>query len=120
MNVGQILETHLGWACAGLGTQIGRMLDEVERGAKADVLRKKLKDVYGDKPFNDDISANDDDGINALNNTLSHGSPTATPAFSVRHQADITLLLETDMLTHSGQMTLREGCVGREVARKVK
>src|SRR3546814_6637834 len=41
MNVGQILETHLGWACAGLGTQIGRMLDEVERGAKADVLRKK-------------------------------------------------------------------------------
>src|SRR3546814_15207813 len=68
MNVGQILETHLGWACAGLGTQIGRMLDEVERGAKADVLRKKLKDVYGDKAFKADISALDDDDLKVLSN----------------------------------------------------
>src|SRR3546814_14761378 len=70
MNVGQILETHLGWACAGLGTQIGRMLDEVERGAKADVLRKKLKDVYGDKAFKEDLSALDDEDPKVLSNNL--------------------------------------------------
>src|SRR5437016_652876 len=45
MNVGQILETHLGWASAGLGRQIGEMLDKVRRGAKSDELRKQLKSV---------------------------------------------------------------------------
>src|SRR3546814_15539286 len=70
MNVGQSLETHLGWACAGLGTQIGRMLDEVERGAKADALKKKLKDVYGDQAFKDDIAALDDDGLTVLSANL--------------------------------------------------
>src|SRR3546814_17039298 len=81
MNVGQILETHLGWACAGLGTQIGRMLDEVERGAKADALKKKLKDVYGDKAFKDDIADLDDDGLKVLSANLRRGIPIATPAF---------------------------------------
>src|SRR3546814_728203 len=90
MNVGQILETHLGWACAGLGTQIGRMLDEVERGAKADVLRKKLKDVYGDKAFKEDISALDDDDLKVLSNNLRHGIPIATPVFDGAREEDIS------------------------------
>src|SRR3546814_2889693 len=93
MNVGQILETHLGWACAGLGTQIGRMLDEVERGAKADVLRKKLKDVYGDKAFKEDISALDDDGLKVLSNNLRHGIPIATPVRSEEHTSELQSLM---------------------------
>jgi DNA-directed RNA polymerase beta subunit len=47
MNVGQILETHLGWACAGLGKQIGEMLDKVKRDGKHEPLRRQLKSVYG-------------------------------------------------------------------------
>src|SRR3546814_12245303 len=75
MNVGQILETHLGWACAGLGTQIGRMLDEVERGDKAAVLRKKLQDAYGDKAFKEDIPAHADDGLKVRRDNLRTGIP---------------------------------------------
>src|SRR3546814_15408787 len=105
MNVGQILETHLGWACAGLGTQIGRMLDEVERGAKADVLRKKLKDVYGDKAFKEDISALDDDDLKVLSNNLPHGITIATPVFDGAREEDITSMLEQAGLNRPGQVT---------------
>src|SRR3546814_12359735 len=109
MNVGQILETHLGWACAGLGTQIGRMLDEVERGAKADALKKKLKDVYGDKAFKDDIADLDDDGLKVLSANLRRGIPIATPVFDGAREEDISSMLEKAGLTRSGPVTLIPG-----------
>src|SRR3546814_220955 len=119
MNVGQILETHLGWACAGLGTQIGRMLDEVERGAKADALKKKLKDVYGDKAFKDDIADLDDDGLKVLSANLRRGIPIATPVFDGAREEDISSMLEQAGLNRSGQVTLIDGRSGEIFDRQV-
>src|SRR3546814_778032 len=114
MNVGQILETHLGWACAGLGTQIGRMLDEVERGAKADALKKKLKDVYGDKAFKDDIADLDDDGLKVLSANLRRGIPIATPVFDGAPEAGIPSMLAPAGLNRSGPVTLVHGRPGHD------
>jgi len=119
MNVGQILETHLGWACAGLGVQIGRLLDEVERGAKADTLRKKLKDVYGDKAFKEEISDLDDDGIRILSGNLRRGIPIATPVFDGAREEDISAMLDQAGLNRSGQVTLVDGRTGEVFDRQV-
>ncbi len=57
MNVGQILETHLGWACANIGKQIGELVDEYRRtGSAREELLDKLQDVYGEEVFRDDIA----------------------------------------------------------------
>src|SRR3712207_2351456 len=61
MNVGQILETHLGWAAAGMGKQIGEVVDKVRRGAKADELRKHLRTIYGKEQFEAEVAPLDDD-----------------------------------------------------------
>src|SRR3546814_8553368 len=88
------------------------MLDEVELGAKADVLRKKLKDVYGDKAFKEDISALDDDDLKVLSNNLRHGIPIATPVFDGAREEDISSMLEQAGLNRSGQVTLIDGRSG--------
>src|SRR3546814_285783 len=95
------------------------MLDEVERGAKADVLRKKLKDVYGDKAFKEDISALDDDGLKVLSNNLRHGIPIATPVFDGAREEDISSMLEQAGLNRSGQVTLIDGRSGEVFDRQV-
>src|SRR3546814_7479745 len=82
------------------------MLDEVERGAKAEGLRKKLKDVYGDKAFKEEISALDDDGLKVLSNNLRRGIPIATPVFDGAREEDISSMLEQAGLNRSGQVTL--------------
>ncbi|MCP6725952.1 hypothetical protein NL526_28235, partial [Klebsiella pneumoniae] len=76
MNVGQILETHLGWACAGLGLKIGQAVEAYN--AKSDVkpLKEVLKKVYGD---NDDIKSMSEDNLVELGSNLKHGVPIATP-----------------------------------------
>jgi DNA-directed RNA polymerase subunit beta len=119
MNVGQILETHLGWACAGLGTQIGQMLDEVERGAKSEQLRKKLREVYGEKHFKEDIADLDEEGIRVLSNNLRRGIPIATPVFDGAREEDITSMLEQAGLNRSGQVTLIDGRSGEVFDRQV-
>ncbi len=63
MNVGQILETHLGWASAGLGRQIGETIDRVVQDGSLDKLRTGLKDIYGKEVFDDDISQLDDEQL---------------------------------------------------------
>jgi DNA-directed RNA polymerase subunit beta len=119
MNVGQILETHLGWACAGLGTQIGHMLDEVERGAKSEQLRKKLREVYGEKHFKEDIVDLDEDGLRTLSGNLRRGIPIATPVFDGAREEDITEMLEQAGLNRSGQVTLIDGRSGEIFDRQV-
>ena len=57
MNVGQILETHLGWACAGLGKQVSALLDAVKSNSETEALREKLKDIYGDQEYETEIGA---------------------------------------------------------------
>src|SRR3546814_14912716 len=81
MNVGQILETHLGWACAGLGRQIGQLLDGISHGRNdADALRKRLGEVYGDYHAEElaDLGENE---ILELANNLTEGVPIATHVF---------------------------------------
>jgi DNA-directed RNA polymerase subunit beta len=119
MNVGQIQETHLGWACANLGRQIGQLADSVRRGGKIADLRKQLKAVYGDRIYKADISEIDDEGVLELSNNLREGVPIASPVFDGAREDDINAMLELAGLDQSGQMTLVDGRTGEAFNRKV-
>ncbi|RMF03562.1 MAG: DNA-directed RNA polymerase subunit beta, partial [Alphaproteobacteria bacterium] len=116
MNVGQILETHLGWACRGLGTKIGKAVDEYRQNAKAKPLKDLLKTIYGP---NKALTALKDEELIELGTTLRSGVPVATPVFDGAHEADIVELLEAAGLDASGQVTLHDGRTGEPFDRKV-
>ncbi len=116
MNVGQILETHLGWACAGLGRQIGATLDKVQRDGKFEPLRKQLKAMF---PETDGLSQLEDAELAELGRNLSHGVPIATPVFDGAREKDIEAMLEQAGLSSSGQMTLFDGRTGEAFKRQV-
>ena len=116
MNVGQILETHLGWASAGLGKQIGDALDKVRRDGRMDGLRKTLKSVYtGDER----LSELDDDGMMELARNLRSGVPMATPVFDGAKEKDIVDMLTQAGLSHTGQVQLHDGRTGEAFKRQV-
>jgi DNA-directed RNA polymerase subunit beta len=116
MNVGQILETHLGWACAGLGRKIGDALDKVRRDGKFEGLRRALKHVYG----NDErLGELDEQGLAELSENLRGGIPVATPVFDGAKEADIVEMLDQAGLTRSGQVTLYDGRTGDAFRRAV-
>jgi len=116
MNVGQILETHLGWACRGLGTQIGKALDEYQQSSKIKPLKDLMKSVYGDEKL---VTGMSDNALIELGGTLRSGVPVATPVFDGAHEADIIELLEAAGLDSSGQVTLHDGRTGEPFDRKV-
>jgi DNA-directed RNA polymerase subunit beta len=119
MNVGQIMETHLGWAAAGLGRQIGAMLDAVADSGKLDNLRKTLKDAYGKPIYDATISDLGDEEVVELAGNLRRGVPMATPVFDGATEADINDHLERAGLDISGQTTLTDGRTGETFDRKV-
>ena len=119
MNVGQILETHLGWASAGLGLQIGDMVDKIRRGAKQDELKKQLKVVYGDEQYKATVAELNDDQILELGDNLRKGVPMATPVFDGAHEVDINNMLDLAGLATSGQSTLYDGRTGEAFKRQV-
>ncbi len=119
MNVGQILETHLGWASAGLGLQIGELVDQVRRGGKQDDLKKHLKVVYGDDQYKNTIADLNEDQVLELGDNLRKGVPMATPVFDGAHEADIVTMLGHAGLEESGQVTLHDGRTGEPFQRKV-
>ena len=119
MNVGQILETHLGWASAGLGRQIGELVNAFQASGKGDELRKALKDIYGKDQFDDTIVELDDAQLLELGGNLRRGVPMATPVFDGAQEPDIVELLEAAGLDVSGQVTLTDGRTGEAFARKV-
>jgi DNA-directed RNA polymerase subunit beta len=116
MNVGQILETHLGWACAGLGHRIGQAVDAYYHRKDLKPLRDTLKKVYGDE---ETIKTLDEEGLMELGVNLKHGVPIATPVFDGAKEADIEHMLDLAGLDHSGQMTLYDGRTGEAFDRKV-
>jgi DNA-directed RNA polymerase subunit beta len=116
MNVGQILETHLGWACAGLGKQIGEMLEKVKRDGKFEPLRKQLKGIYG---TDERLAQVEDADLAELAGNLTFGVPIATPVFDGAKEADIVEMLDQAGLTHSGQMRLFDGRTGEVFTRPV-
>ncbi|MBR0658523.1 DNA-directed RNA polymerase subunit beta [Neoroseomonas oryzicola] len=120
MNVGQILETHLGWACASLGKQVGEMVEEYRhRGARRSELEEKLKDVYGEEIFARDIAPMSDEQLVELGENLRKGIPIATPVFDGARMDDIEGMLEKAGLDRSGQVWLHDGRTGEKFERKV-
>jgi DNA-directed RNA polymerase subunit beta len=118
MNVGQILETHLGWAAAGLGRRIGEMVNGAREASVAQV-RKTLREVYGEKSYKADIADLDDERVVELARNLSRGVPFASPVFDGAHEADIVGMLDMAGLDKSGQVTLVDGRTGEAFDRKV-
>jgi DNA-directed RNA polymerase subunit beta len=115
MNVGQILETHLGWAAAGLGKQVGAMVDGYMRAKDAKPLREKLKAIYGEAEF----KGLKDEEVVEIGRTLRRGVPFATPVFDGAKEADIEHMLEMAGLDRSGQVTLFDGRTGEPFDRRV-
>ncbi len=118
MNVGQILETHLGWASAGLGRQIGEVLAQVRRGTGSDRLRGMLGEMY-QGPEGAEIARLDADELIELAQNLTPGVPMASPVFDGASEADIVAMLEKAGLSSSGQVTLVDGRTGEAFDRKV-
>ncbi|MEQ9326502.1 MAG: DNA-directed RNA polymerase subunit beta, partial [Rhodospirillales bacterium] len=120
MNVGQILETHLGWACAGLGRQVGEALRVANANAAGmKDLKSKLKSIYGDEVFTDEIDSMEDHEILDLAANISKGVPIATPVFDGAREPDIVEMLEKAGLSSSGQVTLVDGRTGEPFDRQV-
>jgi len=116
MNVGQILETHLGWACAGLGRRIGQAVDAYLSKQDTKPLKETLKKVYGD---DDTIKSLGESELVELGRNLSHGVPIATPVFDGAKETDIEEMLTLAGLDGSGQSTVYDGRTGDPFDRKV-
>ena len=117
MNVGQVLETHLGWAAKGLGLKLGRLLDAQARIAE---LRPFLDRIYnGVGEQNVDLSQFGDDELLALCRNLRDGVPIATPVFDGATEAELRELLRLADLPESGQTTLLDGRTGEPFDRSV-
>jgi DNA-directed RNA polymerase subunit beta len=124
MNVGQIFETHLGWAARGLGRQVAALLDDIrEKGeglesGDAKKVREKLKDIYG-KSYHAEIDARDDEHMIELASNITNGVPMGTPVFDGAREADVSEMLAKAGLDQSGQVTLFDGRTGDAFDRKV-
>jgi DNA-directed RNA polymerase subunit beta len=126
MNVGQILETHLGWAAKGLGWRIGEML---QAQAKAADLRTFLGKIYNETGRKEDLDSFSDEEILSLAQNLKNGVPFATPVFDGAHEEDIRRMLDLafpdDIAAHLGmtpsknQVTMFDGRTGEAFERKV-
>jgi DNA-directed RNA polymerase subunit beta len=124
MNVGQIFETHLGWAARGLGRQVAAMLDDIRHKAEGreasdvDGIRAKLKDIYGEN-YDAEIDSRPDDDLMELAQNVTGGVPMGTPVFDGAREADVSAMLAKAGLDESGQVTLFDGRTGEAFDRKV-
>ncbi|MDC0457711.1 DNA-directed RNA polymerase subunit beta, partial [Alphaproteobacteria bacterium] len=117
MNVGQILETHLGWAASGLGSKINKMVysDDYDNTK----IKKFLSEIYGDKQFKSDLSKLSDDQIIQQAQNLKRGVPMATPVFDGASEKDVKDMLKLADLDETGQVWLTDGRTGEVFDRKV-
>ena len=116
MNVGQVLETHLGWAAKGVGHRIQRML---EAQAAAKEVRDFLEKVYNSSGKQEDLNSFSDDEIMELANNLRGGVPMATPVFDGATEKEIKAMMALAGLDEDGQSQLYDGRTGRAFERKV-
>ncbi len=116
MNVGQILETHLGWAAKGLGHVIGQLLDQQTEASK---LRQFLEQIYNRTGKQEAISTFSEEELIELARHLKSGVPFATPVFDGATEAEIKDMLELAGLPRSGQMQLFDGRTGEAFDRSV-
>ena len=125
MNVGQIFETHLGWAARGLGQQVKQALEDwrhanpdPETAAPPEAVRERLKTIYG-AHYADDIDSRDTASLLELAGNVTKGVPMGTPVFDGAVEADVADMLELAGLDKSGQSTLFDGRTGEPFDRKV-
>ena len=123
MNVGQILETHLGWASAKLGEQIGTMIDtfkDKEKPAKSEIdgLKDKLRVVYGNV-YEDKVADLDDTQLVEMAGNLRKGVPFATPVFDGANEGHIDAMLKEAGLEAHAQSTVFDGRTGEKFDRQV-
>jgi len=127
MNVGQIFETHLGWAARGLGQQVTQALEEwreanpdgvTQAGSPPEAVKERLKHVYGEQ-YHADIDSRTDEQIVDLASVLKNGVPMATPVFDGAREADVAAMLRLAGLDESGQSDLFDGRTGDQFDRKV-
>jgi DNA-directed RNA polymerase subunit beta len=126
MNVGQVLEVHLGWASKGLGLRIGEML---QAQAKATEMRKFLTSIYNESGKAEELDKFSDDEILELANNLKHGVPFATPVFDGAHEDEIRRMLDLaypdpvakqlGMTPSKNQVTMYDGRTGEAFERSV-
>jgi len=119
MNVGQILETHLGWACSEMGLKIKKLLNDIQKKqSKLDDLKSYVSKVYqGD--ISSEIEKLSKEEFLELSNNLSEGVPMATPVFDGASVKDVTNILRFSGLPESGQTVLYDGRTGEEFDRPV-
>ncbi len=116
MNVGQILEVHLGWAAKGLGHRIGEMLKAQQNAAE---VRKFLNKIYNGTGKGEGVESLDEVEIVSLAENLKDGVPFATPVFDGATEAEIKDMLDLAGLPRSGQVTLHDGRTGEAFDRPV-
>ena len=119
MNVGQILETHLGWASAGLGRQIGDMLVQVQKNNDLKPLRDLLDGIYTKEEDSSTVAEMNEVQLKELAHNLKPGVPMASPVFDGAREEDINAMLRQAGLDTSGQVTLTDGRTGEQFDRKV-
>ncbi len=121
MNVGQVLETHLGWAAKGLGIKIGKMLEakyEAEK-QKVTAIREYLDKIYNSSGRKEDLDSFTDHEILEMATNLVSGVPMATPVFDGASEEEIRTMLKLADLPEHGQITLYDGLTGEPFEREV-
>ncbi|WP_424976570.1 DNA-directed RNA polymerase subunit beta [Dinoroseobacter sp. S124A] len=119
MNVGQILETHMGWAARGMGLQIDEALGEYRRSGDMTPVREAMRLAYGDEAYEDAIAGLDQDDLLERAGNVTRGVPIATPVFDGAKEADVNDALTRAGFDTSGQSDLFDGRSGEKFARKV-
>jgi len=120
MNVGQILETHLGWSCTELGEKLSQLVNENQRKIeKTEKIKSFLKSVYGDQIFDNNIGKLSNSEFNDLCENIQKGVPISTPVFDGAKEQDVTKMLKLANLPTSGQTHLWDGRTGEKFDRPV-
>ena len=119
MNVGQILETHMGWAARGLGLQIDEALGEYRRSGDLTPVREAMRIAYGDDVYSEGIEGLDEGELVEVAGNATRGVPIATPVFDGAKEADVNDSLRRAGFDTSGQSVLFDGRTGEQFSRKV-
>ncbi|QDC08149.1 DNA-directed RNA polymerase subunit beta [Oceanicola sp. D3] len=119
MNVGQILETHMGWASRGLGIQVDEALGEYRRSGDLTPVRDAMKIAYGEEAYEEHIQSLDEGMILETAGNVTRGVPIATPVFDGAKEADVNDALTRAGFSESGQSILFDGRTGEQFARPV-
>jgi DNA-directed RNA polymerase subunit beta len=119
MNVGQILETHMGWAARGLGLKIDDALGEYKRSGDLTPVREAMRIAYGDDVYEEGVAGMDEDRLLEAAGNVTRGVPIATPVFDGAKEADVNDALLRAGFSESGQSILFDGRTGEQFARPV-